>query len=197
MGNEIQAIGTSLEVQGTPGKVSEKYLTKLDALLQEMKGKSLVMIIENGLAYEVRLNRENGKLALQLKQISEDRVQSFTNEKVGIYNRTHNVWTSSLSVTGHIVVAAVGIFGSQGAGIAAKNIIDILDKGNDGLSRGLQTRDEGDRTKVDYQREIYQTSGSEHRQGVSQTSQMHREMDGMFDRAQNVASELFRTLYST
>lgn len=195
MAKELQAIGA--QTVSMPSKVSDQYVTSLDKLMQEMKGKSLVVIIEDSIAYEVRLNRENSKLTLQLKQISEDRVQSFTKEKVAIYDRTHNVWTSSLSVTGHVVTAAVGLFGSQAAGQSAQMIMNVLDKGNDGLSRGFERSDTSATTKVDYQKEIYQTSGSEQRQGYTQTGQMHREMDSLLDRVHNVVAELVRSIYGS
>lgn len=176
---------------------SPKYLKGLDELLEEMKGKSLVMIIEEGMAYEVRLNRDNNKLNVHFKQISEDRLQTFTNQQIAIYQRTHHVWTTALEVT---VSASVAALGFKTPAEVFRNIAAVgqaFEKGMGGFDRSLSNRDKSDDTGVEYSKNIYREAGSESRQLISQGNQTQKELDNISDRARQVISDLIRTIFSS
>lgn len=178
-----------------------RFSKNLQELLKEIKAKNLpiYVMIEEAIAYEITLNRRNNKLVVEYKQLSEDRIEHFKNEKIQVLNRTHGVWIGAVQVAGAlacVVVPQMGLIGNltqQTAQMAWQGINGALE----GTERHLGSRDSGEQQDYDHRYQEFREVKQENGQLQQGTKNQVRELDGMIEKITNFIQTLFSRLYSS
>lgn len=184
-----------------PKKATPSYLKKIDELIAEMKGKSLNVIIENGLAYEISLQRDGRKLIVEFKYISEDKMRYYTDKKIEVYGRMHGLWTAAFQGVGSLIVGAVGldifILAANKQTIDAVQIAwQGIGKGIDAVSKSYDNKDGSDQTSHGFHFEINRDTKSEYAQRIQQSMQASQDIEHRLEAVARIIHDLIQRLYS-
>ena len=112
MGTLAEAVGSagnltlSPTTSGTLTPPSPEYTKTFNDFLNEMKGKSITVLMQEGYACEIRLKRDGKKLMIEFKHIAEDRIHKFTEDKVKAYDTSHGIVAATFSIVGSLLCAA-------------------------------------------------------------------------------------------
>jgi hypothetical protein len=159
------------------------------------QGKSLVVVFEDCMAYEVTLTRDGKRLAAQFRHITEDKQQEFMKQKVATYDNYHGVVTASLSAAGFLTCAAAPFFGATAAGAQLLQFAwQGVNQGIDAAEKQLTNKDQGQHAAIDHNSSTSRTAMEDYRAQMSQKDQHFNESQSLRDRIANLKSELFRSV---
>lgn len=195
----VQAVGLDTSTVG-PVEKTPKYKQKLAEFIELLKANkiNLVILIEDGVAYELELNRKGKKLIVNFKHISEDRIHQLTKDKVDVYHRTGKVWVGTFSTVGTVAclfAPSFNIFSlsAQMAQMAQSGISTATNVSNELLTN----RDNSDHTGIDYVTTSNKDLVQGHQSRLSQLGQNFGQSEQINEKVRTMLETLFSRLYSS
>lgn len=172
------------------GENKPKTLMIDPKILEEMKGKSILIIIEDCIAHEIRISNRGGKLHLEVKQIGQDDLNRIVKDKIAVYQAMKNI------VFGAGIVGTAAAEVLLGGNAVVKGTLTVFGKGLEQAEKIYDKSDQAGLNRLQHaegQVTQHNQDKSKHKDGTDQN--FHQAVNTK-DKIDSMRHDLFRTLYS-
>lgn len=159
----------------------------IEDLIIEMQGKSIAIIVQDQIAYEVTISRTGKSFLLNFKHIAEDTQKDYTRKKVEDYEKYRGVGIEVIQGIGTLFSIR---FGQAGMGVWQGISQAVLSP----YHNHQQTEGTAAHTGFDHKIHVSRTSYDELKSYMHNKDQQVADSKGIDDRIRQLLNELFRVI---
>lgn len=157
-------------------------------LLEELKGKSIVLIYEECILYEIKMYREGRRLKLELRQINQDKHQETIERKVTEYKKMTHLF----------VVGTAGCAELAGAisGGMTGSILNTLGKMIHGGDTYLNNLDAGTHENLKFTADRREQTAAEYRNYMDEAKQGEKDCISQKEKKDYLYQQIVQSIFS-